>query len=330
MIRRTVEISRESYHLAVRDGQLLLLRREAPPRRPPARPENLAGSIPIEDLGVLVVDERDTTYTQSVLTRMAEAGAALVVCGADHLPCGMYLPLSSNTQLLGRLEAQLSAPKPRRKRLWSTIVAAKIRAQAGNLAHAPEVQRRLTAMAGRVRSGDPDNLEAQAARLYWPALFDALPAIAPPFRRRPGERGAPPPNNLLDYGYAVLRASLGRAIVAAGLLPALGVQHHGRSNPFSLADDLIEPLRPLVDARARDLAACGRLKLDPSTKPEFLRLLGETVRFGDETGPLDVVMARYVAGFVRVLTGEATTLATPAAASSTSRRTAREGEDPCT
>ncbi len=326
MIRRSVEISREACHLAVRDEQLVVLRRGG-------CPEDAARRIPLEDLGVLMVDQRETTYTHSALVKLADHGAALVVCGADHLPCGMLLSLSTNTELLGRLDTQLSASKPRRKRLWSAIVGAKIRAQAENLTHAPEVRSRLLAMSRRVRSGDPDNLEAQAARAYWPALFDGVSGVPSPFRRRPGERDAPPPNNLLDYGYAALRAALGRAIVSAGLLPALGVQHRQRSNPFCLADDLIEPLRPMVDARVRMLASKGQVALDQPTKAEILRLLTDTVRVGDAAGPLGVAVVRYVASFVRVLAGEAEVLEVPvaeAASADSPSEPVEEDDDGCT
>lgn len=333
MIRRTVEISRQPCHLAVRDGQLLVLSRTEPPRALPAHPENLAGRLPLEDLGVLMVDQRDTTYTHSVLVELAQHGGALVVCGPDHLPCGMFLPWSSNTELLGRLDAQLSASRPRRKRLWASLVAAKVRAQARNLDHAPDKRSHLLALARRVRSGDPTNVEAQAARAYWPAIFDDLPTLTPPFRRRPGDRAAPPPNNLLDYGYAVLRAAVARAIVSAGLLPALGLQHRQRSNPFCLADDLVEPLRPMVDARARALALQGRLCLDQPTKAELLTVLTATVRAAEVLGPLEVALTRYVASLVRALTGEAQRLDIPVEtprADHTPAQSAEEDDDACT
>jgi CRISPR-associated protein Cas1 len=216
----------------------------------------------------------------------------------------MYLPLSTNTDLLSRLESQLAASKPTRKRLWAGIVVAKIRAQAANLGHAPQARARLLAMAGRVRSGDPENVEAQAARAYWSALFDEQ-RVPQPFRRRPGEPSAPPPNKLLDYGYAAVRAAVARAVVSAGLLPALGLKHHHRANPFCLADDLVEPLRPIVDGKARELALAGRLSLDQPTKAELLLLLTRTVRVGDCDGPLQVSLVRYVASVVRVLSREA-------------------------
>lgn len=320
MIKRTIEISREPAHLAVRDGQLLILRKEDSATRLPSRPENLAGSIPCEDIGVVMVDSRDTTYSHWALAELAEHGAAVVVCGRDHHPTGLYLPISSNTQLLSRLDAQLNASKPTKKRLWATIVAAKVKAQAAALPPGPKFdlcRQKLGRLASSIRSGDPDNIEAQAAAVYWPVLFSACIEVAQPFRRCAGERNAPPPNNLLDYGYAALRAGVARAIVSAGLLPALGIMHRGRANPFCLADDLMEPLRPLVDRRVQWLTEKGELELVQSTKAELLDVLTEEVLCGDLKGPLMVTMTRYIAGFVRVLNGEAKTLSVPRTIGST-------------
>lgn len=308
MIKRTVEISREPCHLATRNEQLLILRRTEPPRPLPAQPPNLAGSIPIEDIGVLMVDERDTTYSHSALAKLAEHGASVVICGRDHLPVGMYLPLARNSELLSRLDAQLSASKPVRKRLWSIIVAAKIEAQAAALPPLESVEpvrKRLVTLAASVRSGDPMNAEAQAAALYWPVLFSGCESVTHPFRRRAGDLSAAPPNNLLDYGYAALRAAIARALVSAGLLPALGLRHATRDNPFCLADDLIEPLRPLVDRRARWLAQRGEIILAQPIKAELLGVLTETVESRAGKGPLMVVVARYVASLVACLRGGA-------------------------
>lgn len=309
VIKRTIEISREplGVHLAVRDGQLLILRKTEPPRPLPAHPPTLAGSVPCEDLGVLMVDQRDTTYSHSALAALAENGAAVVVCGADHHPVGMYLPLATNTHLLSRLDAQLNATRPTVKKLWASIVTAKVRAQARALPEGDDTaacRGKLLSLARSVRSGDPDNIEAQAAALYWPLIVARSSFLQHPFRRRAGERGAPPPNNLLDYGYAALRAALARALVSAGLLPALGIKHRGRSNPFCLADDLMEPLRPLVDQRVRWLAERGELELNQPVKAELLRVLTDEVGVRGQRGPLLVAVVRYVASIVRVLEGE--------------------------
>ena len=316
MIRRTIEISREPSHLAVRDAQLLILRKDPKQKRLPTHPENLAGSIPCEDIGVIMADSRETTYSHHALAQLAEYGAALVICGRNHHPVGMYLPLSCNTQLLSRLDAQINASKPTRKRLWATIVIAKIRAQAAALPPCPEAQAcrtRLLQLATQVRSGDVTNIEAQAAAAYWPVLFSQCKSINHPFRRKAGRPDAPAPNNLLDYGYAALRAAVARALISAGLLPALGIHHHGRSNPFSLADDLMEPLRPLIDRRVRWLAQRDELVLNQPTKAELLDVLTEEISVSDAKGPLLVGVTRYVASFVRVLTGESKTIDLPTA-----------------
>lgn len=325
MIKRTIEISREPSHLAVRDGQLLVLRKREKEKRLPAKPENLAGSIPCEDIGVLMVDSRETTYSHWALAELAEHGAAVVVCGRDHHPAGLYLPISSHTQLLSRLDAQLNASKPTTKRLWASIVVAKVRAQAEVLPPGPDFKPHrihLNQLAKRVLSGDTSNIEAQAAAAYWPVLFSHCSEVDKPFRRRSGDRTAAPPNNLLDYGYSALRAAVARALVSAGLLPALGVQHRGRSNPFCLADDLMEPLRPIVDRRVRWLAQRGDLTLDQPTKAELLNVLTIELQCGHDSGPLLVVLHRYVASFVRVLMGEASTLAVPTLKTDGSTRSA--------
>lgn len=303
MVKRTVEISRQPCHLATRLGQMLILTRTEPPRPLPANPPNLAGILPIEDLGLLMVDERDTTYSHTLLVRLAQHGAALVVCGEDHHPLGMYLPISTNTHLLSRLQHQLSAPRPRLKQAWQAIVRAKIRAQAANITD-EALRTRLNVCAAGVRSADAGNAEAVAAAAYWPALFCRFPSVQHPFRRVPGERDAPFPNALLDYGYAALRATVARAIVAAGLLPALGMKHIGRSNPYCLADDLVEPARPIMDARIRELARAGQRTLDQSTKAYLLATLAEPVLFDGEHSPLMVALQRSVSDFVALLAGE--------------------------
>jgi CRISP-associated protein Cas1 len=310
VIRRTVEISREPAHLAIRDRQLLILRRIGPPPRLPAHPPNLAGSIPLEDLGILIVDERDTTYSHSALCGLVEHGGALVICGRDHQPIGILAPVLTHTELLYRLHDQLAASKPTRKRLWAQLVSAKVRAQASNLDHQPAARAHLFNLARGVRSGDPENVESQAARVYWSAVFRNVPGCEG-FRRVAGDVAAPRPNNLLDYGYAVFRAALARALVGAGLLPALGLRHAGRSNFFCLADDLIEPLRPIVDAAVRRLALQQRTGLDQPTKAELLILLSVTVELGGTSGPLEVALPRYAASLARCLAGESERLEIP-------------------
>ena len=294
MIKRTVEISREPAHLAVRNRQLLLKRDGA-----------VVGSIPCEDIGVVLVDHPQTTYSHAALAELAASQAVLVVCGRDHLPAAELLPLADHTQIVWRLADQLAVSKPVRKRLWQQLVQAKIRAQAANLEPGSPPRAKLLALAREVSSGDAKNVEAQAARLYWQNWLGEEA-----FRRDVDGSGL---NGLLNYGYAVLRAALARAIVAAGLHPALGLFHSNRANSFCLADDLIEPVRPLVDARARELWRQGYTELTQEAKGRILEILAEPVEFEGETGPLMTSLHRLVASLVRCFSGEGKRLLIPTA-----------------
>lgn len=300
MIKRTLEISAEPAHLAVRNEQLLIQRHG-----------ETIGQAPCEDIGMLVVDQPQTTYTHHALSKLAECGAAVVICGADHLPAAMLLPLSRHSQIVKRLHAQLGATRPQQKRLWRQLVMAKVRAQAQNLDPALPAHRKLLALAGEVRSGDPSNIEAQAAKLYWQNWLTTSDLEQPdtePFRRDANGSGL---NGFLNYGYAILRAAVGRTIVAAGLLPSWGIHHHNRSNPFCLADDLMEPFRPLVDDRVREMHAQGYEVLNQPAKGTLLELLTTPMRLGDQTGPLMVMLHRLAASLVRVYEGEASELEIP-------------------
>lgn len=305
MIKRTLEISREPAHLAVRYGQLQL-----------KREGNLLASLPCEDLGVVVVDHPQTTYTHAALAELTRQDAVLVICGPNHLPCGILLPLSDHTQIVSRLRLQLSMTEPMKKRLWQQIVRAKILAQAENLNPDAPSARRLRQFAATVRSGDTDNREAQASRTYWSAWLMESPNAGDDFaefKRDPDGDGI---NALLNYGYAIVRAAVARAITSAGLQPALGLHHSNRSNAFCLADDLIEPLRPLVEARTRQLVFDGETELTQPVKAELLDLLTEEVQTGDVAGPLAVALQRYVASLVAVMEKKQKKLVIPVRCSS--------------
>ncbi len=291
MIKRTIEISREPAHVTVRLDQLTL-----------ERNGETVGSIPCEDIGLLLVDHPATTYTHAALSRLASADAAVVVCGRDHLPAAILLPLADHSQVVWRVRDQIAVPKPLRKQLWKQIVQAKIHAQACNLPKGP-ARTKLLVLARGVRSGDPQNAEAQAARIYWSAFFEGIA-----FRRHRDGEG---PNPLLNYGYAVVRAAIARAIVAAGFLPSLGLHHSNRSNAFCLADDLIEPLRPYVDQAVKALIDAGQTELDQSTKAKLLELLTCEFHVGSQTGPLMVGLHRMVASLARCFAGEAKHLLFP-------------------
>ena len=289
MIKRTLEISTRGIFLAVEQEQLVIKLEGQELQR-----------VPIEDIGVLLLSTTAATYTHAVISRLLTAGAVIVACDDQHLPCGMLLPQNNSLQT-ERLTTQVSAKKPLLKQLWRQLVMAKIAAQA-DLLGPGDVQSAMLGIRDRVRSGDPENGEAQAARRYWLAL------LGPDFRR---DQEGPPPNNLLNYGYMALRAAVARSIAAAGLHPSLGVHHHNRADTFCLADDLMEPLRPMVDRRVKRLAKSGLTEINKDAKRELLPVLTETVSLGDTTGPLMVALERMVASLVRCYAGETDRLEIP-------------------
>lgn len=294
MIRKTVEFATPGTRLSVSLRQLVI-----------ERPDLPRATLPIEDLGVVIVDDVRASYTQAVFIELLAAGATVLVTGRDHLPAGMMLPLDAHHVQTERHLAQVAAGEPTKKRLWQALVRRKIEQQSAVLAHFTGGDGGLGAMAQRVRSGDPDNLEAQAAQRYWPALFGRT------FRR---ERGADATNALLNYGYAVVRAATARAVVASGLIPSLGVFHSNRGNPFALADDLVEPYRPYVDWRVRqicDSSAPPSLD-DRPIRAGLLSLLAETVTVGARRYPLLVALQLGAASLARALTGGERDLALPA------------------
>jgi CRISP-associated protein Cas1 len=294
MLRKTIEIATPGTRLSVAHRQLTI-----------ERPETKPATVPIEDVGVLIIDDRRACYTQAVLVELIEAGATVIVCGGNHLPAGMMLPLEAHHALTERHLAQVEASAPARKQIWRALVGAKLMQQGHALdafGHSPNG---LAEMASRVRSGDPDNLEAQGAQRYWPLLFGK------DFRR---DRTAEGTNALLNYGYAIVRAAAARAIVASGLIPTLGVFHRNRSNPFCLADDLIEPYRPFVDWQVKtmiiDLERVPRLDERP-TRAALLSLFNETVLLGGRKSPLLLAIEASAASLARALTSEDRTLALP-------------------
>ncbi len=247
--------------------------------------------IPVEDIGVLVLEGPGVSVSSGALQALSGNGASLLVCDQRHLPSGMLLPLAANGLHAERIRHQASASKPLRKNLWSRIVAAKIRNQKTLLPPGPQ-SKRLSVLERRLRSGDPENLEAQAARIYWSRLFLALPLEESPFRR---QRGGPFPNPLLNYGYAVLRAATARALCGAGLHAGIGIHHRNRYSGYPLADDLMEPYRPWVDRAVRRAVEEGCREIDKRGKQTVLEVLGETARTSAGTGPLMVCLERTAA-----------------------------------
>lgn len=238
MIGRVVEIAEDGRHLAALRG-FMVVKSEG---------EEI-GRVPLDDIGVVIVNAHGITYSNSLIVALAERGAGVVVCAANHNPVAWLWPVVGNHMQTARMMAQIEATRPLGKRLWQTVVQAKIEQQGAALAALGKPHGGFALLAREVRSRDPANVEAQAARRYWPILFGE------DFRH---DRAAGGINAMLNYGYAVLRAATARAVTGARLHPSLGIHHRNRSDAMSLADDLMEPFRPLVDLLAARLAASGR------------------------------------------------------------------------
>ena len=237
-------------------------------------------TIPLSDLAVVIVSHPQVSFTHAVLSGLATAGAIFVTCDEKHLPVSMLLPLVSHSLQTERFAAQAALALPVRKRIWQQIARAKILAQARLLTERTGEDGGLGGLAGKVRSGDPSNLEARAARIYWQKIFGDTE-----FRRDREKEGL---NACLNYGYAVLRAMVARAICGAGLHPSLSVHHHNRYDSFCLADDLMEPFRPVVDrvaARLREEHGAA-VPLGRETKRVLLESLIARFEWKDESRTL--------------------------------------------
>jgi CRISPR-associated protein Cas1 len=290
MIKRTVEISTHGTYVHKRHKQLVI-----------EKDKETLGSVPIEDLGVLIIDSPQITLSSGLISYLAEQNVALVFTDGKHLPASVSIPFSGHSVQNKILQQQVAVTLPQRKRLWAEIVTAKIANQAACLKLCGKSSDRLTAMSKRIQSGDPSNVEAQAARVYWRALFGKE------FRR---DRETDDANKLLNYGYAIMRASMARAIVATGMHPAFGLHHNNQYNAMPLADDLMEPLRPFIDARVwqieRELLpeADGsetEFRLDPGTKKELLSVLSHECFFDGRKMPLLVAVGLYAASVKQVI-----------------------------
>lgn len=206
-------------------------------------PDNLrqegVRTVPIEDIGVVILDNKQITITQALMSALLENNCAIITTNDQHLPIGLYMPLDGNHLQNERFREQLDASEPLRKQMWQQTITSKILGQAAILEEQGIENKNMLTWAKSVRSGDVENMEGRAAAYYWRNVFHN-----PDFVR--GQEGAPP-NNLLNYGYTIVRAMVARALVGAGLLPTLGIHHHNRYNAYCLADDIMEPYRPFVD-----------------------------------------------------------------------------------
>lgn len=294
---RVIEIAAAAAKVSLRHGCLVVSR------------EGIEeASIPMREIGVLILAHPQAIATTPVLHALMSEGATVLVCDSACLPAGLMLPLRANALQTQRMLSQVSAKAPVSKRLWQQIVKAKILSQAAVLGGLHGEDGRLAELADRVRSGDPMNVEATAAQRYWPLLFRDVE-----FRRR---FDAEDQNRLLNYGYAILRAAMGRAICAAGLHPTIGLHHKSRENPWCLCDDLMEPYRPLVDFEvARLVGELGRTcPLDSPAKQRLMQVLATRInadRRGVETREVSDLLHRTASSLVQVFAGKSDTLEYP-------------------
>jgi CRISPR-associated endonuclease cas1, NMENI subtype len=287
MIKRTLYFGQAAY-LSLRDGQLLV--------RLPA--EEGSRSIPIEDIGVLILDHQQISITHGLMNALEAHKCALITCSASHMPSGLFLPLDAHSLQSERFQTQIETTLPLKKQLWQQTVRMKIQNQARVLEEVyAQPQANMLAWVKQVRSGDSDNLEARAAAYYWANLFPSLPK----FTR---EREESAPNALLNYGYALLRAVVARSLVSVGLLPTLGIHHHNRYNAYCLADDIMEPYRPYVDKFVQEIYEREYPEsLTKDIKHRLLTIMEQDVVIDGITHPLSIATSLTASSLVRCFEG---------------------------
>lgn len=293
MLGRTLFFS-NPFHLSIKHSQLEITDKKS----------GEVKTAPVEDLGFVVLDNREITFTQSVLSELAANNIAVIICNEKHLPASMMFHLDTNQVQNELFRAQVSANEPLKKQLWQQTVKAKIRNQAALLKYTGKNDEALIRLSTQVKSGDSTNQEAQAARRYWNNLFGEN------FLR---DREGLPPNPSVNYGYSILRAAVARALCGSGLLPTLGIFHHNKYNHFCLADDIMEPYRPFVDKivceQKEELPDYHNLTKE--RKAELLSVLSCDVWLNGEKSPLLVALSKTTSSLARCFSGFEKTIIYP-------------------
>lgn len=280
-------------NLSLKDQQLVVTLKEAPDDK---------RTIPIEDIGLVMIDNPMVTITIPLVNALTDQEVTVVFCNEKGMPSSMLLSLDANTTQGETLRYQLEAKEVLKKNLWKQLVVAKIRNQSALLNKLGKHGDLLKPHYCNVRSGDTDNREGLAARIYWSELFGCG------FKRNRNQAGT---NALLNYGYTVLRAAVARAIVCAGLFPALGIYHRNRSNAYPLADDLIEPYRPFVDEIVYQLSAQGKYDLTNEVKGTLIKVLYCDTIFDKVTRPLSIGLSMTMASLAKCYAKEVNQLSLP-------------------
>jgi CRISPR-associated protein Cas1 len=282
MIKRTLYFGNPAYLKTIHDQMII------------ERPEEEPISVPIEDIGIVILDHKQITITQALISKLLEHQTALITCDHTHHPTGLLLTLDGHTLQSKLFKAQIEATIPLKKQMWQQTICSKIYNQAILLAKQGEENNILLQFSKDVKSGDSENLEGQAAVYYWKYLF-------PPFLEFSRDRYGNPPNNLLNYGYAILRACMARSIVASGLLPTLGIFHRNQYNAYCLADDLMEPYRPYVDQVVCKIVNDNGtfLELGPKFKKELLSIPALDVVIDGKKSPMINAIQRTTTSVAR-------------------------------
>lgn len=304
MVKRTLYFGNPAY-LSLHLGQLVIKMPQKPGDE--ASSGDIVKTVPIEDIGYVVMDNRQITLTQGLLEALLENDSAVITCDSKHLPVGLMLPLAGNTIQNERFRHQIDASLPLKKQMWQQTVQAKIRNQAAVLQYMTGNEAsNMLIWADAVRSGDPDNLEARAAAYYWKSIF---PEDEGTFVRNQDGDGV---NALLNYGYAVLRAVVARALVSCGLMPTLGIHHHNRYNAYCLADDIMEPYRPFVDKIICNLPSGVRnAGVTQENKVKMLNIPVIEVNIDGHRSPLMNAVSQTASSLVKCFDGESKKLIYP-------------------
>lgn len=305
MIKKTLYFGNPIY-LSLRNAQLVLRKPDADKLEESFK-QDAERTIPIEDIGVVVLDNRRITITTGAMEALLANNCAIITCDSTDLPVGLMLPLCGNTTQSERFRTQIDASLPLKKQLWQQTVRQKILNQAAVLSkNTGAIVKNMQVWANEVRSGDPDNFEARAAAYYWRNLFPTLPNFV---RGREGD----PPNNLLNYGYAILRACVARGLVGSGLLPTLGIHHHNRYNAYCLADDIMEPYRPFVDDLVINIMQQypDYSELTRSIKAALLTIPSLDVTLDGKRSPLMIAVGQTTASLAKCFNGELRKIAYP-------------------
>lgn len=301
MIKRTLFFSNPAY-LSLSNAQLVIKLPEVEACRTfsSEMKQEFTRTIPIEDIGMIVIDNRHITLTSGIIAALLDNNSSIITCDDHSMPTGLMLPLACNTIQNERFRSQIDASLPLKKQLWQQTVIQKIANQSAVLSKNTSVECGcMRAWSKDVRSGDPDNLEARAAAFYWRNLFPEIPDFT---RGREGDY----PNNLLNYGYAILRAVIARSLVGSGLLPTLGIHHHNRYNAYCLADDIMEPYRPYVDQLVINIMhnnPCQE-ELNKQMKAELLTIPTIDVNIHGKRSPLMIAASQTTASLAKCYDGE--------------------------